>query len=309
MGNILSTVKSTLTVFGHKARFFWAKNSPAILTYTGIACGIGATAMAVKATLGAKDIYAEYKEGIAQADKVEALVYDGTISEKRYSHFDAENDRKVAKIKMVSQYILAYAPAAILTGASIACVLSAHHIMSARYSSAVAAFGALSTKFDNYRSRVREEVGDAKERDIYNGVATTKEKNDKGKTVEKKSQDIVTKDELTMVFGPESLLWDQYNSDMNVAKVRYVNQFYNDKLRADGVVFVNDILEYFGEDRTQAGQILGWYINKEHPYSQVDLGVFETDEDPMDWTTGEHWDGTTPIKLTFNVDGIVYDKM
>lgn len=42
-------------------------------------------------------------------------------------------------------------------------------------------------------------------------------------------------------------------------------ELFNNKLRTDGFVFINDIYDYLDIPRTQQGQTDGWVYDAEHP--------------------------------------------
>ena len=59
-----------------------------------------------------------------------------------------------------------------------------------------------------------------------------------------------------------------------------IQQAYaNKKLQAQGYLFLNDVLEMLGIQKTKAGQIVGWIYNEEAPIGDnyVDFGIFNND--------------------------------
>ena len=106
------------------------------------------------------------------------------------------------------------------------------------------------------------------------------------------------------------MYWDKTNPDQNIAHLRSVLHQANDQLYANGHLFLNDVYRMLGIDDSKEGAILGWIVDDEHQNTYVDFGVFGVNsDDPWDYSNAEPWDGKLGILLTFNVDGIIYDKI
>jgi hypothetical protein len=72
--------------------------------------------------------------------------------------------------------------------------------------------------------------------------------------------------------------------------------YLNDVLAARGHVFLNDVHDALGLDRTTAGQLVGWLRGGEGD-GFIDLGITEDENDPG------------VFLLDFNVDGLIYEKI
>lgn len=77
----------------------------------------------------------------------------------------------------------------------------------------------------------------------------------------------------------------------------YQQQYFNDLLRCRGHLFVNEILDALGMQRTFIGQLIGWTYNNETPIC-VDFGLKQ--EKNNDFLNGK----TPNVWLEFNVNGI-----
>jgi hypothetical protein len=83
--------------------------------------------------------------------------------------------------------------------------------------------------------------------------------------------------------------------------------YANDMLRSRGHVFLNEVYDMLGFDRTPAGAVVGWILgdNCENQGGDgyIDFGVFEGDRH-----SGQRFvNGFEPsILLDFNVDGEIY---
>lgn len=69
--------------------------------------------------------------------------------------------------------------------------------------------------------------------------------------------------------------------------------YLNDRLNALGHVFLNDVYDALGFERTASGQLVGWFKDDgSHP---VDFGMIELDNGDL--------------LLNFNPDGVMYHKL
>ena len=305
------SVKETIVRFGHKALMQIDKHSPQILVGVGVAAGVAATGMAVYSTLKVDKVMEHHQDKMVdiskkaeQANNDDELVYD----KKAQKH-----DKTMVYVETGAELTRLYLPTIALTGVSIACVLSAHHILDGRYMAAASAFTAVSKEFSDYRGRVRKQFGEDKERDIYQGVVeeeVTDEKTGETTTVRKYDKDTVDRSGLSRYFDEFSIYWDKYNPDQNIAHIRSVLHQANDQLYANGHLFLNDVYQMLGIPDTKEGAILGWIVDEDHQNPYVDFGVYGVNsDDPWDFSNEEPWDGKMGILLTFNVDGIIYDKI
>ena len=75
----------------------------------------------------------------------------------------------------------------------------------------------------------------------------------------------------------------------------------NEKLRAKGFLFLNDVYKSLGMQETQAGQIVGWVYDKNKPSGDnyVDFNIFNGSEPSRAFVNGYE----KAILLDFNVDG------
>lgn len=77
--------------------------------------------------------------------------------------------------------------------------------------------------------------------------------------------------------------------------IKTIQNHSNDLLRIHGYLFLNDVLQNLGLKKTQEGQVTGWII---HPQSS---GFVHIEYEELDDQTG--------YQLTFNVDGVILDKV
>ena len=73
-------------------------------------------------------------------------------------------------------------------------------------------------------------------------------------------------------------------------------------LQSRGHVFLNDVYDSLGIERSRAGSVVGWVLNGDGD-NYVDFGIFEVDN--RDFVNGTE----RSILLDFNVDGVIFDKI
>ena len=82
----------------------------------------------------------------------------------------------------------------------------------------------------------------------------------------------------------------------------------NDKLKANGYLYLNDVYDFLGIPRTKAGQVVGWIYdpNNDRGDNYVDFGMKEVYR--KDETKG--YESVEKLfLLDFNVDGNIWDLM
>lgn len=304
------SIKDKLIRIGSRTMLQLDKYSPQILVGVGIAAGVAATGLAIYSTTKLDSVMERHQDKMVtiskkakEAEGDDELVYDVKAQKHDKTMVCIETGAEVARL---------YLPTIALTGVSVACILSAHHILDGRYTAAAAAFTAVSKEFGDYRDRVRAELGEDKERDIKMGIVekTVTDENGETKTVREHDSKKSDGQGLSRWFDEYSIYWDLNNPDQNISHVRAIIHWANDKLHADGHLFLNDVYRQFDIPDTKEGAILGWVIDDDHPNSYVDFGVYGANsDDPWDFVNDIPWDGKKGILLDFNVDGIIYDRI
>ena len=291
------------------------KNAPTILVATGVVSGVAATGMAIRATLKCDAVLELHNENMKNIEKARYVVDNDPDFEGTYTEEQEKADRKTVKTQTALQFAKLYFPTVALTALSVTCILAGHHMMTKRNAAVVAAFTAVSSKFDDYREMVKDRLGADVERDIYKRIIEEAELDENGepngdihKEQSKKPVDMST----DRFFDEFSSLWNHNDPTMNVANLRAVTKTAQDKLTMQGYLFLNDVYDMLGIQRTPAGQVLGWLFDKDHMDTIVDFGVYldpTVIEDPWDFVNDEPWDGNIGILLNFGGLEIMYDKI
>lgn len=97
-------------------------------------------------------------------------------------------------------------------------------------------------------------------------------------------------------FNPN---WQNYYKKRNAFFVQSVQMHVNHLLKVRGYVFLNDIYDLLGFERTIEAGMVGWIWGSEHGDSYIDFGVWGKGFDRAKaWIRGE----IDVMELHFNVD-------
>ena len=282
------------------------KNSPAIMFGAGIATGLLATVKACQATLKV--------EGVLEAAEHnrQRFVAAHVDHPKEYTLGDMKSDQRVLRVQMARDFTKLYAVPVGLGVVSIGLLTGAHVVLTKRNVALAAAYAGLDKVFHEYRSRVRKELGDEKDREFRYGVKHKEivEETGEGHVVETVKRADLKKDELSqyaVLFDRDNLNWDprpDYQQTFLMLQQTYANQ----RLHAKGHLFLNDVYDALGMPRTPAGQIVGWVIGGNGKTTAgdgyVDFGFMDPKtQEVIDFMRGDEG----AVWLDFNVDGSIWD--
>lgn len=95
------------------------------------------------------------------------------------------------------------------------------------------------------------------------------------------------------------------NPEYNLTFLRCQQNYMNDILRKNGHVFLNDVYQALGINKTQAGQLVGWVYDEKNPVGDnyIDFGLMNKNN--SDFVNGL----TSDALLDFNVDGVILDRI
>ena len=283
------------------------KHSPEILAGVGVVGTVASAVMACKATLKLDDILDECKE---TRDKIKEVA-ENPRYEKEYSPEDAKKDLTVNYAQTAMKIAKLYAPAVILGSASLGCLLASNDILRKRNAALSAAYMTVDKSFKEYRQRVVDKFGEEVEKEIrYNIKAMeveTTAANEESETVEVKVMDPNLYSDYAKFFDEFNPNW-QNDPEYNLMFLRAQQQYANDLLKAKGRLFLNEVYDMLGLERTKAGQVVGWVYNPENPTGDnfVDFGIYDMSRERV----RAFVNGYEPsILLDFNVDGDVWSMM
>lgn len=313
-------MKKELITTVNKIGFKLKKHSPEILVVAGVVGTVVSAVMACKATTKASDILEKAREDI---DTIHKCAANEKFAEE-YTPEDVKKDLALVYIQTGVKLAKLYAPAVVLGALSISSILVSNNILRKRNIALAAAYATVDKSFKQYRNRVVERFGEEIDRELRYGIKAKKiektvvDEDGKEKKV-KETVNVVEKDSLsdyTFFFDESSPYWEKdgsYNRMFLLAQQQYAN----DKLRANGYLFLNDVLDSLGIPRTKAGQIVGWIYDPDNPNGDnyVDFGIYETyrrdeksfvKDEVMGKKVGKE-EYERVVLLDFNVDGNILD--
>jgi hypothetical protein len=311
MNKLLTKISSSANKVGFKLK----KHSPEILVVTGVVGVVASTIIACRATTKASKVLEQAKKDIDQIHDCEA---NEALTEQ-YTPEDVKKDLAVVYLQTGIKIVKLYAPAVILGTLSIGCILKSNNILSKRNVALTAAYATVDKGFKEYRNRVIERFGEQVDHEIRHNI--------KSQTIEKKVVDENGKEkkvkETIEVAGviDEASNYARYfdkqtsrccegieNYDYMFLKAQ--QQFANDRLKAYGRLFLNDVYKDLGIEPTPAGQVVGWVYDPDNPNhigdDYIDFGIREVYRETEDERTGEK-KYEKAILMDFNVDGNVWD--
>jgi hypothetical protein len=278
------------------------KNSPHIFFAAGVAGTITSTVLACRATLKLSATLDEIQKDI------------NIIKPKRETHplltpeVVTGEDAVVEHTKTIYVYSRAslriaklYGPSVLIGVASIGLLAGSHIQLTRRNSALIAAYAAVQKAYDDYRERVREELGVERELDIYHAAKTEIVKDADGNDISVKVVD-------PNKYSPYAKFFDEYSdnwkrdAELNRMFIQCQQNYLNNRLLAYGHVFLNEAYDALGVPRSSAGAVVGW-LKEGDGDGYIDFGIFEA-------FNARFVNGTEQsILLDFNVDGVIYDKI
>lgn len=280
------------TKFAHRAALIAQKHAPEILTYGGLA------SMTIGAGLSVKKSF-RYMEVVSEPELEHLVLIEDTREKfpEKYSETDVRNDKIMVYTRLLVRTVKHYAVGGALFIGGAAMVVFGHRISMSRIAGLTAAYASLDASYRTLLSRISDKVEDPKKGDLLDDILDTKISVDEaGKMTS-----------LTSV-NPYEFYFDSSNSnygtkEMNETFLRSQEAYFNDRLRAHGYVFLNEVLEALGLPRTPAGQIVGWLDG--HGDDFISFGASSGWNERYTEENGYE----CGYILDFNVDGPIWDMI
>lgn len=315
---IVNKVTRTANRFGMKIK----KHSPEILLVTGIVGTVTSAVMACKATTKIDFILEDTKDKVdiihagVENGEVMGKLDDGEIGLVPYSEQDGKKDLAVVYAQAGIQFAKLYGPSVILGAASIGCILASHNIIRKRNVALAAAYATIDSSFKEYRNRVVSRFGKELDRELkYNIKAQEIEKTisneDGSETTVTETVNTVEPNlnsDYARFFDECSPYWEK-DAEYNLMFLKRQQDYANELLKAKGYLFLNEVYEMLGIQKTRAGQIVGWTYD---PYNNVDgdnyidFGIYDVHDKQKRLFVNGH---ERSILLDFNVDGNIWELL
>ena len=297
------------------------QNKPEIMLVAGLIGVIGATVLACRATIKAKDIVEECNEKVDELyGRVNGIIEDetGIVDEVE---LPVEQKKEVRKVYLKTGLKLAkvYAPAVAVETAAFALIFKSNSVQRDRLTGLTAAYMAVDQAYKKYRQAVIDELGEEKDLEFQGFkkekiVETYTDEDGNEKTEE---TELYSKTELgayEAIFDESCPDWKKA-PDHNYHFLLLQQAQANEKLRIQGHLFLNEVYDMIGIPRTKEGAVCGWLWRDPDSTNLklngfVDFGIndFKNEKYPGEagrkyaFATGEERN----ILLRFNCDGVIY---
>ena len=303
--DVISGAKRSLIKAGFKVK----KHSPEILVVVGVAGVVTSTVMACKATTKAGDILEEHKNQMNAIDQVVKM------DRNDYTEEDHKKDTTIVYTQTAIKFVKLYSPSIMIGVLSLGCIIYSHNILTKRNAALAAAYATVDRGFKEYRGRVVERFGKELDQELrYNIKAQEFEKTD----VDKKGNEKVVKETVNVadpnLYSDYARFFDDgcngwsKDPEQNLTFLKCQQAYANEKLKAKGYLFLNDVYKMLGIPATKAGQIVGWIYDEKNPIGDnfVDFGLYDMNKPVVrDFVNGYE----RTILLDFNVDGNILEMM
>lgn len=297
----------------HKVGFELKKHSPEILVTAGVVGTVATTVMACKATTKAGDILDEFNSNMDDINKVVEM------GKEEYTEDVMKKDIAIVYVQTGVKFAKLYAPSVVLGALSITSILAGHNILRKRNVALAAAYATIDKSFKEYRGRVVERFGKELDHELrYNIKAKEFEEvqtDDKGKEKVVKNNVQISKldvSDYAKFFDEGCNGWTK-DPEANLLFLKKQQTYANNRLKANGYLFLNEVYEMLGIPRTKAGQVVGWIYDEKNPVGDnyVDFGIYDTNKNTKwanankDFVNGYE----RTILLDFNVDGDILNNI
>ena len=300
-----------MPAWANKAKIKLEKNAPDIMVVAGAVIVIGSAVYACTKTMEAHDILE------AANEELKDIQYglDAANGDPEFDEKTARKERMKVYGRMACGLGRCYGPAIIGGTTGLGLMFGAHKILKDRNAAITMAYANLLASYNSYRASVREELGEEREFMLRTG-AKMQEIESIDENGEVKTQNAMVIDDgsthsmYARIFDEANINWSRKPSD-NLNFIICQQNFANDKLRAEGFLFLNDVYQMLGFPRTSEGQIVGWLWDPNNELNGtgdniVDFGIFSNAFQKAE--IRDFINGYEPcIWLDFNVDGVIYN--
>ena len=198
-------------------------------------------------------------------------------------------------------------------------MLTSHNIIRKRNMALAAAYATVDKSFKDYRGRVVERFGKELDKELKYNIKTKEieetivDEDGKTQTVKKTVIDHWEPSEFAIFFDEYCSGWTK-SPEANKAFLINVQNWANEKLKTQGHLFLNELYDMLGAQRTRAGNEVGWIYDEDGVCcgdNYVDLGIFDQvgvnkyDERKRAFINGHE----RSILIDPNVDGPILSKL
>jgi hypothetical protein len=279
------------------------KAAPGVMIAVGIAAVAVGSYKAAEATPVVKEAVEEFKTNREEIEQTE---------------MDPETKKELVTTsykKLGNSVLHAYGKPVLLVATGTGLILGGHGIVSKKLATTTASLISTDKLFQNYRQNVIEDQGEDADFRYRTGLKTVEvesvEHDTRGrKRKVKKEMEVVD----NVIGNPFMKFFDEANPNFeknpsnNLFFLKKQEEWRTRKLRAEGFLFLNDVLYELGYGRCAEGSVYGWVYDEDDPecHNVVSFGIRNTRRP----TVRNAMNGYEPvILLDFNVDGVIVEKL
>jgi hypothetical protein len=272
------------------------QSSPQLFFVGGLLGSVVSTVLACRATLKLEKTVEDIRNDLLTVKQLgDESKETGDYDEREYYQsllvVYARSSVKIGKL---------YGPSVVVGSLSVAALTGSHMQMKRRNEALTLTLAGVMKAFDEYRIRVRDEIGEERELDIHRGVTKQTITGADGK---KHVVPIIDPNKTSMYarsFNESNDNW-QPNAEENRTFLMLQRNEANRILHSRGHIFLNEVYDMLGMAHSRAGAVVGWmYGPNAEGDEYIDFGLFEA------WQINQM---DPEIWLDFNVDGPIYNKI
>lgn len=288
-----------------KAGLHLKEASPHIFFGLGVVGVVGAGVLACRATLKAEEKVDKIREDIDNVQKLRASALEtekATGIKPRYTEADYHKDLGYVGMNGAVELGKLYGPSILLGAVSIGALAGAHIQLTRRNTALTVTLAAVTKAYNEYRSRVRGVLGDERELAIYQGSREVEVVTEDGRIKVETQYDPNARSIYARLYDETTTRYWEKNATLNAMHVMGVLNQCQNILISRGHIFLNEVYDQLGLERSTAGQIVGWYWKGDGD-NFIDFGL----DTPAarDFVEGHE----RSVWLDFNVDGPIHTKI
>jgi len=310
----LTKVGTGITKLAGKSGLILKMRSPELLLVGGVIGVVGAAVMACRATLKVEEVLEKAEE---KFDKIKNFAGTEQMSVEEYKKSYYGKDIMTAYIQTGWDFVKLYGPWVAVGAASISLIITGHIILKRRNFALMAAYKTLDEGFKAYQRRVAAKYGVEEEYNLRHGISKC-ELTEMGYTDENGVEHPPVVSTATVAPYDASIYARYYKQRReygdggtlhwspiqghNRMNLKAAQTSFNNQLQQMGHVFLNEVYDALGYERTSYGQAVGWVLKGDGD-GFIDFGMNSA------YNAGFMNDETQDCLLDFNVDGVVFDRI
>lgn len=288
--------------------------APEIAVVAGTVGLVTAGIVACKQTPKAMQVIERHKE----STKILETAAEKGVTEagEAYTPADFKKDKQIIFGQDAGEIIRIYSIPVLIAILSVTSIFAGGHVFRKRITALTGAYALLESNFSKYRKSVIEKFGKDIDQEIRLGtskelVEETVIDEDGNEKTEMKEVTKSTYDGYSMyarIFDETNPEWEK-DARFNFALLQAREKWWNDKLKTNGFVFLNDVYEDLGFERTPEGQLVGWIYDPDDKSidSVIDFGLLPIIKDKNQYNNVLR-DRERSFVLDFNCDGRILEK-